>query len=515
MAEDKKNPVKAISLMMIITLAGKVTGLLRDRLLTVNYGIGMEANAFLTASRIPRVFFDAIFASAITASFIPVFNEYMVKKGKDEAFKFSGNFISVIGLISLVLSVLGMIFSPALTKLFAGGFDESTASLCSALTRIMFPTVLFTGIAYSFVGILQSMDEFNIPAAMSLVSNLIVIAYYFLFNDKFGIFGLAVAFLIAWLVQALIQIPSLLKRGFKFTPSFDFLSPGMKQVFILMLPVMVSTWVTPINQTVNARFGSGLFDGGGVSAIELSYNLYTIIVGVFILSVTNYIFPKLSQLNADKDNSEFQNVISSTMHVSMYAVIPMMAGLMAVAPQLVDFIYGGGEFDEFSVMITSRALFFLCTGMVGYAIQAVVSRAFFAEQNGRVPLIAGIISIAVNIILCFLLVDSLDVAGLAIASAVSCTVNAAVLLIAMNKNQNGIFDNKFVPDIVKIAVSSVIMALAVKLTVSLLSGRVGKLLILCIPVAVGVVIYYVLTLVLNVWESKTVLSFAKNKLKRG
>lgn len=515
MAEEKKSPVKAISMMMIITLAGKITGLIRDRLLTVNYGIGMEANAFLTASRIPRVFFDAVFASAITASFIPVFNEYMVKQGKDEAYKFSGNFISVICLFSFILTALGMIFAPALTHLFAGGFDLPTAELCSALTRIMFPTVLFTGLAYSFVGILQSMDEFNLPAAMSFVSNIIIIAYYFLFNDKFGIFGLSVTFLIAWLMQALIQIPALKKRSFRYIPSLKISSPGMKKVFALMLPVMVSTWVTPINQTVNARFGSALFSGGGVSAIELSYNLYSIIIGVFILSITNYIFPKLSQLNADREDSQFQNVISSTMHISMYAVIPMMAGLMAVSTQLVDFIYGGGEFDEFSVMITSRALFFLCIGMIGYAVQAVVSRAFFAEQNGVIPLVAGIVSIAVNVVLCFVLVGSLDVAGLAIASAASCTANAAVLLLAMRKKNSGIFGKELFLDIGKIAFASAVMAAFVRIAISFLKGRVGKLLILCLPVGLGVAVYYFLTLILNVWESKTVLSFISKKLGKG
>ena len=134
MAQNRKSPVKAISLMMVITLLGKVSGLIRDRLLTVNYGTGMAANAFLTASRIPRVFFDAVFASAITASFIPVFNEYMVKKGKNEAYAFSGNFITVIGLVSVVLTGLGMMFSGGLTSLFAGGFDSETARLCSELT---------------------------------------------------------------------------------------------------------------------------------------------------------------------------------------------------------------------------------------------------------------------------------------------------------------------------------------------------------------------------------------------
>ena len=83
-------------------LLGKVLGLLRDRLLTVSYGLSTECNAFLVASRIPRVFFDVIFASAIAACFIPVFTEYMSKRGRREAFNFAGNFLTVIGVVTLI-----------------------------------------------------------------------------------------------------------------------------------------------------------------------------------------------------------------------------------------------------------------------------------------------------------------------------------------------------------------------------------------------------------------------------
>ncbi len=514
MAKENKSPVKTISIMMIITLLGKISGLLRDRLLTINYGTGMEANAFLTASRIPRVFFDAVFASAITASFIPVFNEYMMRNGKKDAYKFSGNFITVISAFSLILTVLGIIFSDQLTSLFAGGFDSETAALCSFLTKIMFPTVLFTGLAFSFVGILQSMGEFNLPAAMSLISNTFIIIYYFTFNKRFGIVGLAIAFSIAWLLQALTQIPSLVKREFFFKPSLSIRNPGMQKVFVLMVPVMVSTWVTPLNQTINARFGSELFGGAGVSAIELAYNLYTIIVGVFILSITNYIFPKLSQLNADRNEKGMKDVISSTMHISMYAVIPMMAGLMVMSSQVINFIYGGGEFDEFSVQITSRALFFLTLGMIGYAVQAVLTRAFFAEQEGRVPLIAGLASIVVNVLLSFALVDRFDVAGLGFASAASCTVNGIVLIIAIEKGKMGFINKKFLSDMAKIALSTVIMVVMVKFISGVLPVSAGKLMQLCVPIAAGVVVYIAATALLKVWETEFAFNFIKEKILR-
>ena len=131
---------------MVITLIGKILGLYRDHLMAVHYGTaGMEAKAFYVASRIPRVFFDVVFASAIAACFIPVFSEYLTKKGKQEAFRFGGNFLSVMTLLTALLTGLGILFAEPLVTLFADGYDAQTAALAASLTRVMFPTVLFTG----------------------------------------------------------------------------------------------------------------------------------------------------------------------------------------------------------------------------------------------------------------------------------------------------------------------------------------------------------------------------------
>lgn len=512
MSEKRKNPVKIVSLMMIITLVGKVLGLFRDRLLTINYGSGMEASAFLTASRIPRVFFDTVFASAISACLIPVFSEYLQKKGKKDAFKFAGNFITVMAVLCAALTVLGMIFSPQLTAFFADGYDQETAQLCAALTKIMMPTIFFTGIAFSFVGVLQSLEEFNVPAAISLVSNCAVILYYFTLNDKYGIYGLAVAFLVAWLLQAVVQVPSLIRKGFRFIPSLSLKSDGMRQVFKLMLPVMVSTWVLPINQTINSKFGSRLFDGAGVTAIELAYNLYTVIAGVFVLSVTNYVFPRFSKENASGDGDTLKKTLRDTVHTTMLVVLPMTAGLAVMARPIVDFIYGGGEFDAFSVDITSRALMVMSLGMIGYAVQSVLSRVYFAAKDGKTPLLAGVVSIVANVLLCWILTEPLDVAGIAAASAISFTVNGVLLSIPLRRRKLNFVDRGFMLDMVKIVASTLVMTAGVYFTWRWFSGFAGKLITLAAPIVVGLILYFLMAFIFRLPELTLAISFVKKKL---
>ena len=519
MSGQKDNSTKTISIVMVITLLGKVLGLLRDRLLAVNYGTGMAANAFYTASRIPRVFFDAVFASAIAACFIPVFSEHLTRHGKEKAMRFAGTFLTIMTILTAVLSVVGMAGSGALVNLFADGYDAKTTQLAVRLTQIMFPTVLFTGIAFSFVGILQSLDEFNIPALISTISNLVIIGYFVLCNERFDIYGLAIAFLVGWFLQAAVQIPTLRRRGFRYYPGFNCRSEGMKKVFALMLPVMVSTWVQPINLTINSRFGSHLYNGAGVSAIEISTNLYLIVAGVFVLSVTNVIFPKLSRQTAQGEADAFRDTLRQTVHSTLFFVLPMSAGLVTLARPLVSFIYGGGEFDAFSVDITASGLVWVSLGMVGYAVQNILSRAYFAKQDGCTPLLAGAASIAINLILCIVLTDRLQVAGLAIASAVSSTVYALFLLLPLER-QGRIFNARFWLDMGNMFLATILMALAVFalgrwLTPLLPGGKLGELLLLGLCAGVGVAVYFAAAALLRLPEVQPLRRLAARFLKRG
>ena len=505
---------------MAVTLIGKVLGLYRDRLLAIHYSTGAAANAFFTASRIPRVFFDAVFASAIAACFIPVFSEYLEKKGKQEAFRFAGSFLSIIALLTGALTLVGMAFPQPLVALFADYSDSQTTALAVSLTRVMFPTVFFSGVAFSLVGVLQAQDHFTAPALMSAASNGVIILYFFTLDAKMGIYGLAGAYLLGWLLQGIIQVPPLGRLGFHYRPGLDFKSEGMKKVFALMGPVMVSTWVQPINQAINGRFGSRLYGGAGMSALEYASNLYLVIAGTFILSVTNVIFPKLARLTAGGREGEFQDTVRQTLRVCLFLVLPMSAGLTAVARPLVSLIYGGGRFDSFSAGITTTALSWMSLGMAGYAVQNILSRAYFARQRGSVPLIAGGASILINIALCQLLTGWLQVAGLALSSAVSAVAYALLLLLPLQRGEERTLDGTALAALLKMTLAAAGMGGCVwgalrALEPFLPIGKPGEILALTLCAGLGVFLYFLLSLFLRVEEAGLCVSLVKKTLKRG
>lgn len=521
MSQKGNQAVKAVSFMMMITLAGKVLGLVRDQLLAANYGLGMQAAAFLLASRIPRTFFDAVFASAISASFIPIFNEYLQKKGKKEAFSLANRFVTLITVITFVLMVFGIIFAEQFVWLFAVGFDNETAQLCASLARMLFPTILFTAIAFSFVGILQSLDEFNVPAAISVASNAIIIVYYIFFNKKYGIYGLTAAFLIGWAMQAFIQIPSLQKKGYWYRPDFHFRDEGLKKIGKLMLPVMIATWVQPINFMINCRFASQLSNGKqSVSVLDYANNLYTIIVGVFVLAIANLIFPKLSRISSGENQKEFGSTVKATLRSMMFFLIPMMIGIMALSHPLVALIYERGAFDAEGTRLTSTALFFFSLGVIGYGIQTILSRAFYANQDGKTPFYSGVVSVVVNAILCKLLLEPMGVGGLALAAAASSTVAAVLLLVPTVKNYPEIIDKKLIISLGKMALSAGIMLVFVLSSFRFLeprvgTGLIGRILVLGIPVVIGGTVYMLLSFALGIEEGKLVFSLLGKFINRG
>lgn len=513
--QSKRNDhIRTVGLIMVITLAGKVLGLVRDMMLGHNFATGMESTAFQVASRIPRTFFDAIFASSISASFIPVFSDRMERNGRDDAFRLTHSFFTWAGLLTALFSLLGIAFAEPIVGLLADGFDQETAALCASLLRILFPTVFFTGIAFSMVGLLQSMGEFYIPAAMSVASNGIIILYYLFFCRRFGIYGLAWAFLIGWAAQVLIQIPWLRKNGLRYRPRFW--HPGLKQIGLLMLPVMVATWIQPVNQLISTRFATHLFSGAGASAMDYANTLYTMISGILVLSITNVIFPEMSRLSTGGKNAELGALIGSSLRGMLFLLLPMMAGLVLLAEPLVRLLYEWKSWDSFSTEITSRALIFMSLGMVGYGVQNVLSRAFYAEQDGKTPLISGAISIGVNLVLCLLLTDRLDVAGLGLATAVSATVSAIVLLIPTIRRYPQALDKTFWSGVLRMVVATAVMSGAVYAVYRLLSGwlsdgLVGRVLVLGIPTAVGIGVYFLMALALRLPEMDLVRRRSRKK----
>jgi len=501
-----KKAVKTVSFMVIATMLAKVMGMVRDIFFAGNYGTGIEASAFLNASRIPLLFFDLTLGAAILSTFIPVFNRYLEKGDKKGAFEFSNSFINLVLIISTAFCIIGVIFAKNLADFIAPGMSIEARELTSQLLIVLLPTTIFTSLAFAFVGILQSLDEFNIPAIISLVSNLAVIIYLLFLNKTYGIFGVAAAMLIGWSLQVFVQIPSIIKKGYKYRFILNLRNDGILDVFKLALPILISSWVQPICVMINTIFASYLNNGQAVAGLEFANRLYIIIVGVFTFGITNYIFPSLSKMSGGGNDDGFKSVMTSSIKVMLIIIAPIMVGMMLLARPIIAVIYGRGQFDETSILLTSTALFFYSIGMVSFGINEIINKCFYAMKDGKTPMIASICGITTTLILAFTFtkVLNLGIGGLALSTSISAIVVSVVLIITMSKRIGTIFDKDLLIYIAKIAAATVIMAIVVILAKGFVLNM-GKYIQLIIPTVLGIIFYLPILWALKIREIHEVI----------
>ncbi len=499
--EGSRKMLKTAGFMAAATFLAKVCGLIRDMLIAAFFGTGIEADAYMAATKLPTTLFDIVIGGVISAAFIPVFNSVWSKESREEALKFANRFIGMVLLITGLIAFFGIAFSDSLISFMAPDFDTQTHKLAKELSAIMFPMIIFTGLAFSFVGILQSLGEYNIPAIMSLVSNGAVILYFVLFGKRFGVHGLSVTMLLAWSLQVIIQIPSLIRFEYKFRPSINFRDKNIQSAMKLALPMLISTWVQPLYTIVNTRLASGI--DNGVSSLEYANRLYLVITGVFSFVVTNLMFPKMSRAHVAGEKEESKELLVTSLKLIAVIIMPIMAMLIVLAKPAVAVLYQRGGFLVEDTVRTGGALSFYAIGMIGMAYNEILSKSFFSMQNSKTPMITALCSMAVNIAAAYLLVPYMGIAGLAFAAAAGSTANAVLNYIFINRIYKPLFSKSDVVNLLKVVVASVVMGIAMFMVYKLLSGYfrigpIGGLVTGGIGAAVGVVVYTILCLVLKV-----------------
>ncbi|MBO5454046.1 MAG: murein biosynthesis integral membrane protein MurJ [Clostridia bacterium] len=502
-----KKPIKTVGSIFIIIMISKLLGQYRESVFASLYGTGSESAAYMAASQIPLNFFDIILGMAIVSAFVPVFNEYRELKGEGEANTFAGKFIGAVFLISFIVSVLGVVFSSTLIHIIVGGFadDIDTAKLASTLLKILFPSMMFTAIAYCYAGILQSYGEFKIPAAMSIVSNAVAIIYMFFLNSRFGIIGVAVSMLAGWILQLAILVIPLAKRHYKFNISLDFRDEGMKKVYKLALPIFLSSWVQPFNVMFNLHLASFLNDGQAVSALSYANRLYLIIASVFTTSVTNVILPELSRLFVQGEKKECAFITQNSVKAAILFLLPVTMLFVVFRVPIIEIIYQRGAFDSNSTYLTSTALLYYSFGMLGYGIQEVMNKSFYSMQKSKIPMRTAFLTIAVNVVLSFVLSKFMGIGGLALAASVAATAGGIVLMIFMKK-ENCLFSFKniiicFVKGFIAVIASAIATVFVYNLIAFLsLKGILWKLGVLGICGIVCVVVYVAVLVLLKTEE---------------
>ncbi len=496
--KNTENSVKKMTLTVIImalaTVCAKLLGLVRDVLCASAYGTGTEAIAYETASRLPIMLFDFVIGGVVTAAFIPIFSELLVTKGKDKAMRFAADYFNLVFTVTLLISVIGELFAPALVAFLAPEIPESAALLAVPLTRIMFPMVIFAGAAFCLVGVLQCMGHFRLPSIISLFSNGAIVCYLLFFESRFGVYGLAAAMLVGWGLQALVQLPTALKLGFRIKPGFAFITPEVRSAAKAFLPLLVASWLLPVISVINTRFASGIEAGRAVTAVGYANRFYIIIVGVFSFIASNLLFPKLSRASAGGDGKGAKRLTASSMKLLLYVVLPVAAGCFALAYPMIELIFVNGDFTTDDARLTAEALKWFCLGMPAMAVNEVLQKLFFSRKQVIAPMLTSLACCVLDIGLVYLLSGAFGIAGIAASSGLVITVCSVLNYVIDAKNGSPLFGLHDVIDLLTSAVFAVLCGISAHFSYTFLMHVMPSFAALAISVLCGVGVWTALTL---------------------
>ena len=536
---------KSAGIVSIAVMFSRVLGLVREQVFAYYFGAGFLNDAYQVAFRIPNVLRDLFAEGALSAAFVKVFTDYQINRSEQEAWRLASLVMNALAVILSVVTIIGILFSRQFVDLIADGFSPEKAALATTLTQIMFPFILLVALAAVAMGVLNTKGIFGVPASASTVFNIVSIfvglgAAYWLsgggwialsdknavpeFSAQWAIIGMAIGTLIGGAAQFLMQVPSLLKVGFRFSPVLSFADEGVRKVMALMGPAILGTSAVQVNVLVNTFFVSDI--EGGISWLGYAFRLMQFPIGVFGVAIGIASVPVLSRMASENRFDDFRDTLSSSLKLVFLMTLPSACGLIVLGKPIIRLIYShGGSFNEADVPMTAYALAGYSLGLTGYAAIKILSPAFYALNDAKTPMIIALCSIAVNGLASYLFRDlllqyNLGHVGVALATSSVALVNFFALALLMRKRIAGLNGKEIISAFLKIAVASAVMSAICYFSYYFLTNFLGaktlpvKLIEVFVPIALGGIAFVVVGRILRVSEIDKLFNTLKRKLGR-
>lgn len=500
---EMKNVAKYSVIITGLLILSKLSGFVNDFILAALFGATREADIFRTSVQIPNSLYSAM-AAALVTSFIPVFAD--VKKDKVKANEFFNNILNILLVICTLLAVLGIIFAPFLTRLFAKGFEAEVFNRTVQMTRIVMPSIIFLGISGLYAGYLQSYGTFIQPAITGITTNTIIIVGLLLFY-KYGIIAAVVSFFLGSIAQVLVQRPFMKK--YKYKPFINLKDEHVRKMLILAVPTIISTAVSQISPMVTNSFASSV--EGNIAVLSYANKFSTIINQVFIISITTILYPTLTEKYAFGEMNEFRSTVKRSINIVVIVAVPLVFGLASLSLPLVKVLLERGMFTSQDANLTALCLRYLVFGALGYSLMDILSKVYYSTKDTLTTMIIGFITVGTTVVYINIFGPLMGVSGLALSQALAVGTAVVILFIRLIIKIKGIDYKKIVTTLLKALFAGAVMAVVVILAYGLLENILGQskvamLTDIIISTVIGAAAYIGLMSLLKIDEFKTVIS---------
>ncbi len=445
---SKGSLLKSGAVVSVMTLLSRVMGLVRDIVIANTLGAAAATDVFLVAQKIPN-FLRRLFAEgAFSQAFIPVLTEYQQTKDKQIVLQLVGNVAGTLGGVLLLVTLVGVLGSKGLGLIFGLGFyTEGPIEkyyLVSDLIKITFPYILFISLTAFAGSILNSLGKFAIPAFAPVLLNVCIILAAIWVAPLLAqpVEALAWAIFVAGVLQLLLHLPFLWRAGYLAKPTWNWKDSGVRRILKLMAPAMFGVSVSQINLLLDTMIASFLVTGS-ITWLYLSDRMLEFPLGIFGIAIATVILPSLSREHAAENPAQMNRLLNWALHMVFLIGLPAAVGLFLLAEPVMLAVFQHGQYTLEHAYQSSLSLQAYVVGLMSFMFIKVLATGYFSKQNTRTPVKVGIIAMVVNMAFNLALFKPFGHVGLATATAISATVNAALLWLGLCRNGTLTMDSRW------------------------------------------------------------------------
>src|SRR5579863_2103864 len=459
-ASHKRQILKSASIISIITVGSRILGYVRDQRLTLLLGTSGLADSFVLAYRIPNLLRRLVGEGSMTASFIPVFTDYMRNRSREETWAFANRLFWTFSVVLALLTVLGVIFSPLIVRMFSMFGKNQVQVEAVYLNRLMFPYILFIGMAALAMAILNCFHIFGMPAATPILLNISFIVFstaavWRYFSSPAA--ALAVGVLVGGILQFFLQVPQLVRKGMNFQFGISFTDPGVRRVARLMVPGFIGIGIAQINLLVDTIFANAkVMPEGSLISLYVADRVTELVLGGYAIAVATAILPMMSHQASAGDYEGMKKTFLFALRIVSFITIPAAVGLVILREPIVQVLFQHGLFVAESTRLTARALLYYSIGLPAYAAVKLIVPAFYSTQDTRTPVRVAVFSmlanVLLNVIFLFYFFAKLKNGGPALASALAGYFNVFTLFVIFRLRFGRLGTREIAASLAKIAV---------------------------------------------------------------
>jgi len=471
---EHRSVLKSTSTISALTVVSRIFGYIRDKRISFLLGTGDLADAYSIAFRIPNTLRRLVGEGAVSASFIPVFSQYLADGKRKETWEFVNAVLSAAIVVMSLVVVVGILGSSFIVGFFASGFAPDKIHSATILNRIIFPYIGFVSLSAIAMGVLNSHGRFGASAFAPVLLNLSIIAFSYM-SEFFPnpAIALAVGVVIGGILQILVQVPSLWRTGWRLRWLWDSAHPGVRRVAGLIGPRLFGMGIVQIDVLVGTQFASYMIEGS-VASIGLADRVMELVLGGYAIALSTAVLPVLARQAAANRIDDMKSTLSFAMRLILFITMPATVGLILLRREIIEVLFEGGAFDRQSAELTAWALMFFAVGLSAFSMIKIVVQAFYAIHDTWTPVVIGFVSLLLNIVCNFLFFRWLRNGGPPLAASLAAFFDTFVLMIVFRYRHGTLGLREVVRSCTKFVVASLVMGAVVYMFIDIPGVYAGE-----------------------------------------